>query len=134
MGLDIRLPIGLLFSVIGVLLVGFGVLGDKSVYQAFSRTPCEPGLGCSAARIRCNHVVPEAAHSPNSSRCWIVSTYRRPRPRVSGNDFARTAADLSTARFHEMFGMTPRIFGPRPRQRDGRAHQPQRRARDACGH
>jgi hypothetical protein len=33
MGLDIRLPIGLLFSVIGLLLVGFGVFGDKVIYQ-----------------------------------------------------------------------------------------------------
>jgi hypothetical protein len=33
MGLDIRLPIGLLFSVIGLLLVGFGALGDKVIYQ-----------------------------------------------------------------------------------------------------
>ena len=33
MGLDIRLPIGLLFSVIGLLLVGFGAFGDKTIYQ-----------------------------------------------------------------------------------------------------
>jgi hypothetical protein len=33
MGLDIRVPIGLLFSVIGLLLVGFGVFGDKAIYQ-----------------------------------------------------------------------------------------------------
>src|SRR5271169_5325206 len=33
MGLDIRLPIGLLFSVIGLLLMGFGVFGDKAIYQ-----------------------------------------------------------------------------------------------------
>ncbi len=33
MGLDIRLPIGLLFSVIGLLLVGFGAFGDKIIYQ-----------------------------------------------------------------------------------------------------
>ena len=33
MGLDIRLPIGLLFSVIGLLLVGFGAFGDKAIYQ-----------------------------------------------------------------------------------------------------
>ncbi|HTA49797.1 MAG TPA: hypothetical protein VK930_10115 [Verrucomicrobiae bacterium] len=33
MGLDIRLPIGLLFSVIGLLLVGFGVFADKVIYQ-----------------------------------------------------------------------------------------------------
>jgi len=33
MGLYIRLPIGLLFSVIGLLLVGFGAFGDKVIYQ-----------------------------------------------------------------------------------------------------
>jgi multisubunit Na+/H+ antiporter MnhG subunit len=33
MGLDIRLPIGLLFSVIGLLLMGFGAFGDKTIYQ-----------------------------------------------------------------------------------------------------
>ena len=33
MGLDIRLPIGLLFSVVGLLLAGFGAFGDKAIYQ-----------------------------------------------------------------------------------------------------
>ena len=32
MGLDIRLPIGLLFSVIGLLLAGFGAFSDKGIY------------------------------------------------------------------------------------------------------
>ena len=32
MGLDIRLPIGLLFSIFGVLLIGYGALGNKSIY------------------------------------------------------------------------------------------------------
>jgi hypothetical protein len=32
MGLDIRLPLGLLFTIIGVLLAGYGVLGDKAIY------------------------------------------------------------------------------------------------------
>ncbi len=30
MGLDIRLPIGFLFSIFGVLLIAFGALSDKS--------------------------------------------------------------------------------------------------------
>lgn len=34
MGLDIRLPIGGLFTVIGILLTGYGLLGDKAIYQA----------------------------------------------------------------------------------------------------
>ena len=33
MGLDIRLPIGLMFSILGLLLVGFGVFGDPSIYR-----------------------------------------------------------------------------------------------------
>jgi len=32
MGLDIRLPIGLMFSLIGLLLFGYGVIGDKTIY------------------------------------------------------------------------------------------------------
>jgi hypothetical protein len=30
--MDIRLPIGLLFSILGLLLAGFGILGDSSIY------------------------------------------------------------------------------------------------------
>jgi hypothetical protein len=33
MGLDIRLPIGLMFSLIGVLLTVFGLLSDRTIYQ-----------------------------------------------------------------------------------------------------
>lgn len=33
MGLDIRLPIGLMFTIFGVLLVGFGLFGDKTIYD-----------------------------------------------------------------------------------------------------
>ncbi len=33
MGLDIRIPIGLLFGVIGLLLAAFGALGSKDIYQ-----------------------------------------------------------------------------------------------------
>jgi hypothetical protein len=32
-GLDIRRPIGLLFSIFGLLLVGFGVISDQAIYQ-----------------------------------------------------------------------------------------------------
>ena len=32
MGLDIRMPIGLLFVVFGVLLTGYGALADKAIY------------------------------------------------------------------------------------------------------
>jgi len=33
MGLDIRLPIGLMFAIFGVLLAGYGLFSDKSVYE-----------------------------------------------------------------------------------------------------
>ncbi|PWT80114.1 MAG: hypothetical protein C5B44_05860 [Acidobacteria bacterium] len=33
MGLDIRLPIGLMFTILGLLLFVFGIVGDKSIYQ-----------------------------------------------------------------------------------------------------
>ena len=33
MGLDIRMPIGLMFSVIGGLLITFGVVGPTDIYQ-----------------------------------------------------------------------------------------------------
>lgn len=33
MGLDIRLPIGAMFTVFGLLLVLYGLLGDKGIYQ-----------------------------------------------------------------------------------------------------
>jgi hypothetical protein len=32
MGIDIRLPIGMLFSILGVILTIFGAIGDKSRY------------------------------------------------------------------------------------------------------
>lgn len=33
MGLDVRLPMGLLFSTIGLALVAFGALSDPAIYQ-----------------------------------------------------------------------------------------------------
>jgi hypothetical protein len=32
MGIDVRLPIGLLFAVLGILLVAYGALGDPAQY------------------------------------------------------------------------------------------------------
>ena len=32
MGLDIRLPIGLMFTIFGVLLLVYGIAGDKTIY------------------------------------------------------------------------------------------------------
>lgn len=34
MDLDLRLPLGLFFSLLGLLLVGFGVASDPSIYAA----------------------------------------------------------------------------------------------------
>ncbi len=33
MGLDIRLPIGLMFAVMGLLLMGYGLFSDPAIYQ-----------------------------------------------------------------------------------------------------
>jgi len=33
MGLDIRLPIGLMFGILGIVLAGFGLFSDKSIYE-----------------------------------------------------------------------------------------------------
>ncbi len=33
MGLDIRLPIGWMFTTLGVLLTGYGLLSDETIYQ-----------------------------------------------------------------------------------------------------
>ena len=32
MGLDVRLPVGLMLGIMGVLLLGYGLLGDRSIY------------------------------------------------------------------------------------------------------
>jgi hypothetical protein len=32
MGLDIRLPIGMLFSILGIMLIAFGLLSDPALY------------------------------------------------------------------------------------------------------
>ena len=33
MGMDIRMPIGLMFGILGLFLAGYGLLGDKSIYD-----------------------------------------------------------------------------------------------------
>lgn len=33
MGLDIRVPLGAMFTLLGVLLTGFGLFGNKAIYQ-----------------------------------------------------------------------------------------------------
>jgi hypothetical protein len=34
MGLDLRIPIGLMFTVFGVLLTGYGLFSSKAIYAA----------------------------------------------------------------------------------------------------
>jgi hypothetical protein len=34
MSLDLRVPIGLLFGLLGALLVGYGLVSDPAIYQA----------------------------------------------------------------------------------------------------
>jgi hypothetical protein len=33
MNLDIRVPIGMLFTILGVLLTGYGAMSDSAIYQ-----------------------------------------------------------------------------------------------------
>jgi tellurite resistance protein TehA-like permease len=33
MGLDIRTPIGVMFSLLGAVVAGYGLLGDKAIYS-----------------------------------------------------------------------------------------------------
>lgn len=33
MGIDIRYPLGALFALIGLVLIGFGLLSDSTIYQ-----------------------------------------------------------------------------------------------------
>jgi multisubunit Na+/H+ antiporter MnhG subunit len=33
LGLDIRLPIGAFFALIGLVLTGYGLLGNKAIYE-----------------------------------------------------------------------------------------------------
>ena len=32
MGLDVRVPVGMMFATMGVLLVAYGLFGDQSIY------------------------------------------------------------------------------------------------------
>ena len=32
MGLNVRLPVGLMFAIMGALLLGYGLFGDQSIY------------------------------------------------------------------------------------------------------
>jgi hypothetical protein len=32
MGLDVRLPVGVMFAIMGALLLGYGLFGDQAIY------------------------------------------------------------------------------------------------------
>ena len=50
--LDLRLPIGLLFSLLGVLLLGFGAVSDPAIYQASLGINVNLWWGLVLARLR----------------------------------------------------------------------------------
>ena len=56
MGLDIRLPIGLLFTIIGVLLAGFGAFGSKLVYGLSLGYNVNLDWGLVLPRSSCNTI------------------------------------------------------------------------------
>ena len=70
MGLDIRLPMGLMFTIFGALLTGYGLLSDRAIYQRSELTSTSGGVwrflssGSScwrlagAARRRCVRLNP----------------------------------------------------------------------------
>ena len=33
MGLDIRIPMGLMFTILGVMVTGYGIFSDRAIYQ-----------------------------------------------------------------------------------------------------
>jgi hypothetical protein len=77
MGLDIRLPIGLLFSVIGLLLAGFGAFGEKAIYQrslgfnvnlAWGAVLLVFGLVMLIFGRRSSAIHPDAGMSPSGGR------------------------------------------------------------------
>jgi hypothetical protein len=46
MGLDIRLPIGLMFTVLGVLIGGYGLVSDRAIYAKSAGINVNLGWGC----------------------------------------------------------------------------------------
>ena len=63
MGLDIRLPIGLMFTLIGAMLAiyGFVTHSDAELYTPLPRHQCQPPLGVGAAGLRHHHADPVLA-------------------------------------------------------------------------
>jgi len=69
MGLDVRVPVGLMLGIMGVLLLGYGVLGDQSIYAR--------SLGLNVNAIWGSVLLVVAA-------VLLILAARRARPSVSG--------------------------------------------------
>ncbi len=54
MGLDIRIPLGLIFLIIGGIMSLFGLItrGSATLYETFARRQPEPHLGPAHVRLR----------------------------------------------------------------------------------
>ncbi len=46
MNLDVRLPIGLMFAIVGAILAVFGLFSDRSIYQRSLGINVNLGWGC----------------------------------------------------------------------------------------
>ena len=46
MGLDLRLPIGILFSAIALVLIGYGLISDPAIYARSLGLNVNLGWGC----------------------------------------------------------------------------------------
>ncbi len=59
MGLDIRVPLGLIFLIIGGIMAAFGVFshGDAALYEKSLGVEPEPGMGSVDVGVRSDHVL-----------------------------------------------------------------------------
>jgi hypothetical protein len=80
MGLDVRLPVGVMFALMGALLVGYGVLGDQSIYAR--------SLGINVNTIWGSVMIVFGA-------VLLVLASRRARAAAGEDDSARTGAGAS---------------------------------------
>ena len=75
MNLDVRLPIGLMFTIFGVALAGFGLTSDPAIYAAFTRDQCEFLVGTRVAGLRTRYAgaCTWAERERRAGRCWILA-------------------------------------------------------------
>ena len=123
MGLDIRMPIGWLFLVYGVLLIGYGALSDQAIYAALPGRQHQRRLGSRHAAVRRRHVGPgrgaaakttrppgKASSSPPASS--FLSERERPEGRRGCRD---CSPDWPTIRSERRPVTRPQNWKPRPR-------------------